>query len=417
MKKNRVVVTGMGIVSCFGTDVDIFYQRLLNGESGISLIESFDISQYPSQIAGEIKEFSAEPYLDKKLARRVDKYIAYACVAGKKSLEHALIDETDPKIDKKKCGILIGSGMGGMATFSDGVQTLLEKGHQRVSPFFVPHILTNMAGAILAIETGFMGINYAISTACATANHCIVNAASHIRQGKADLMLCGGVEAPLIPMGLAGFVACKALSKQNQNPQIASRPWDKQRDGFVMAEGAAVLVLESLEHAQKRGAKILAEYLGGAFSCDAHHITKPHSDGKGVSLCIKKALQDAQIKAEQINYINAHATSTPRGDMIEIEAMKQVFQESCHIKMNASKSMIGHSLGAAAGMEAIACIKAIESGFLHPNPTLDDPEDTLNFPVVGKKKEAFEVSAALSNSFGFGGHNASIIIAPFLERK
>lgn len=414
MKKNRIVITGMGIVSCLGDDVDQFYQRLLNGESGISKIESFDCSEYPCQIAGEIKNFSAEPYLDKKLARRVDKYIAYAAVAGKKSLEQAGIDcKQSEQVDKKKCGILVGSGMGGMATFSEGVQTLLEKSHQRVSPFFVPHILTNMAGAILAIDTGFMGINYAISTACATANHCIINAANHIRQGKADLMLCGGVEAPLIPMGLAGFVACKALSKQNQDPHNASKPWDKQRDGFVMSEGAAVLVLESLEHAQKRGAKILAEYLGGAFSCDAHHITKPHSDGIGVSLCIEKALQDAQIKSEQINYINAHATSTPTGDMIEITALKKVFDENCHIKMNASKSMIGHSLGAAAGMEAIACVKAIETGYLHPNPSLNDPEEDLFFQVVGKEKESFEVIAALSNSFGFGGHNASLIIAPY----
>lgn len=413
MHKKRVVITGMGIVSCFGNDVDVFYQNLLAGNSGITTITEFPCEDYPTRIAGVIKDFETGDYMDKKQARRVDKSIAYTMVAGKKALEHAgLTKEELDRLEKTRCGILVGSGMGGMSVFADGVQTLLEKGSRRVSPFFVPYILTNMCGAMLGMDIGFMGPNYSISTACATANYSIISAADHIRKGDADLMLAGGVEAAIIPMGLAGFCACKALSQRNDEPTKASRPWDQGRDGFVMGEGAGVLVLESLEHAQARGATILAEYLGGGLSCDAYHLTDPRADGEGVALCIQRALEDAGIQSEEINYINAHATSTPMGDMAEVRAVKKIFKQPKAVKMNSTKSMIGHLLGAAGGVEAIATVKAITDHRVHPTINLENPEPDLEFDVPIQAEE-FVVNKAISNSFGFGGHNASIILAPY----
>lgn len=413
MKKKRIVVTGMGVVSCFGNDVETFYQSLLAGKSGITPITEFPCEDYPTRFAGCIHHFETGDYMDKKQARRVDKSIAYTVVAGKKSLESAgLTGESFDQLKKERCGILIGSGMGGMTMFADGVQTLIEKGPRRVSPFFVPFILTNMCGAMLGIDLGFMGPNYSISTACATANYSIIAAAQHIQKGDADLMITGGAEAAILPMGLAGFCACKALSQLNDSPEKASRPWDQSRDGFVMGEGAGVIVLESLEHAQARGAKILAEYLGGGLSCDAYHLTEPRSDGEGVAACIRYALEDAGIKAEDINYINAHATSTPAGDMAEVNALKKVFKNPSSIKMNATKSMIGHLLGAAGGVEAIATIKAITDQMIHPTINLENPEPGLEFDVP-TQAEKYKVNKGMSNSFGFGGHNASVIFAAY----
>ncbi|MBA2369178.1 MAG: beta-ketoacyl-ACP synthase II [Candidatus Protochlamydia sp.] len=413
MAKKRVVITGMGIVSCFGNDVDIFYQNLLTGTSGIAPITEFPCEDYPTRFAGSIKDFDAGIYLDKKQARRVDKTIAYAVVAGKKALESAnLKDEEWNKLNKARCGILIGSGMGGMSVFADGVQTLNEKGLRKITPFLIPYILTNMCGAILGMDLGFMGPNYSISTACATSNNAIISAANHIRNGDADLMISGGSEAAVIPIGMAGFCACRALSQRNESPTQASRPWDQGRDGFVMGEGAGVLVLESLEHALARGAVILAEYFGGGLSCDAYHMTEPRSDGEGVALCIQNALDDAELKAEEINYINAHATSTPLGDMAEVNAMKKVFKNPSVIKMNSTKSMIGHLLGAAGAVEAIAVIKGILEKRIHGTINLENPEPDLEFDVPTQAEE-FKIKRALSNSFGFGGHNASIILGPY----
>jgi len=410
-RKKRVVVTGMGVVSCLGHDVDQFYDKLLAGTSGIKPITEFPCADFSTRFAGTISDFDPELYLDKKQARRVDKFIAYGVAAGKKALAHSKIDLA--KLNKSRCGVLLGSGMGGMQVFADGVQTLAEKGHKRITPFFVPYIITNMAGALIAIEHGFMGPNYSVSTACATSNYAIISAANHIRNGEADFMLCGGTEAPIIPMGLAGFCAVKALSTRNEAPEKASRPWDRNRDGFVMAEGAGALILESLEHAQARGAPIFAEYLGGGLSCDAHHITEPHPEGTGITLCIRNALQDAQIDAKEVNYVNAHATSTPLGDLSEINALKQVFIEGRErIAVNATKSMIGHSLGAAGALEAIASIKSLLESTIHPTINLETPEPDLGF-YFPTKAEKWPVKVALSNSFGFGGHNASILLAPY----
>lgn len=414
MSRRRVVVTGLGVVSCFGHDVDQFYQSLLEGKSGISKISGFDASLFSTQIAGEIKAFDPEGYLDKKQARRVDKFIAYTVVAGKKAIEHAGLDqETLQKMDLSKVGVIIGSGMGGMDRFVDGVRTMETKGYQRVSPFFIPYVITNMGGAMFAMEKGFMGPNYSISTACATGNNSIIAAANHIRRGDAEVMITGGSEAPIIPMGLAGFCACKALSKRNDTPEKASRPWDKERDGFVMGEGAGVLVLESYEHAKKRGATILAEYLGGGLSCDAYHMTEPRSDGAGVSKCIQEALKDAEISPDQVDYVNAHATSTPLGDMAEVNATKNVLKNAKKVVMNATKSMIGHGLGAAGGIEAVVTVKAICDGIVHPTINLDHIEESLEFDVP-KEARKLEIKRAISNSFGFGGHNATVVFGKVL---
>lgn len=415
MKKKRIVVTGMGIVSCFGNDVDVFYDALLAGKSGVATIAQFPCEEYPTRFAASIPEFDTTDYIDRKQARRIDPFIRYATVAGKKALEMAQLPMGKlDQLDKQRCGVLIGSGMGGLDTFYEGTVVLKDKGYKRLTPFFIPYIITNMGGALLAIDLGFMGPNYSISTACATANYSITAAANHLRLGHADLMVCGGAEAAIHPIGLAGFVANKALSERNEAPEKASRPWDRGRDGFVMGEGAGVLVLETLEHAIARGAPILAEYLGGAVSCDAFHMTAPREDGAGVSRCMAEALRDAEVTKERVNYINAHATSTQLGDGAEVEAILKMFgSHAKNLKMNATKSMTGHCLGAAGGIEAIATIKAITTGKLHPTINLDDPIDLGGIDPVAHKAQSHKIDVAISNSFGFGGHNSTVVFAPY----
>ncbi|KAG0550786.1 hypothetical protein BDA96_01G367400 [Sorghum bicolor] len=357
MKQRRVVVTGMGVVTPLGHDPDEFYNNLLRGISGISEIEAFDCSHYPTRIAGEIKSFSTDGWVAPKLAKRMDKFMQYLITAGKKALENAgITEEVMDELEKSRCGVLIGSAMGGMKVFSDAIEAL-RVSYKKMNPFCVPFATTNMGSAILAMDLGWMGPNYSISTACATSNFCILNAANHIRRGEADLMLCGGSDAPIIPIGLGGFVACRALSQRNSDPAKASRPWDVDRDGFVMGEGSGVLVLEELEHAKQRGAEIYAEFLGGSFTCDAYHMTEPHPEGKGVILCIENALADSGVTKEDINYINAHATSTQMGDLKEFEALNRCFGQNPQIRVNSTKSMTGHLLGAAGGIEAVAAIQ------------------------------------------------------------
>lgn len=411
--KKRVVVTGIGLVSCFGTDVDVFYNSLLEGKSGVKPITKFDVSSFPTRIAASIDDFDVGTYMDAKTARRADPCMHYAIVAGKKAMEHAgfSLDNLEG-IDKTRAGVMISSGMGGMSTFQEGVTDYLDKGLRRLSPFFVPYILTNMAGALLAMDLGFMGPNYSISTACATANYSISGAADHIRKGEVDIMIAGGTEAAVMAIGLGGFCACKAVSKRNDEPERASRPFDKDRDGFVMGEGAGVLVLESLEHALARNATIYAEYLGSGLTCDAYHITEPHPEGNGVALAITNALKDAGVAPNQVNYINAHATSTPVGDMAEINAMLKVFPNPEEITVNSTKSMIGHCLGASGGMEGIATVMAISTGFVHPTINLENPEPNLRFHIP-TKAEKLKIDYAISNSFGFGGHNATLVFGAY----
>uniref|UniRef100_A0A0E0KEU0 3-oxoacyl-[acyl-carrier-protein] synthase n=1 Tax=Oryza punctata TaxID=4537 RepID=A0A0E0KEU0_ORYPU len=386
IKQRRVVVTGMGVVTPLGHDPDEFYNNLLQGVSGISEIEAFDCSKYPTRIAGEIKSFSTDGWVAPKLAKRMDKFMLYLITAGKKALENGgITEEVMNELDKSKCGVLVGSAMGGMKIFSDAIEAL-RVSYKKMNPFCVPFATTNMGSAILAMDLGWMGPNYSISTACATSNFCILNAANHIRRGETDVMLCGGSDAPIIPIGLGGFVACRALSQRNNDPAKASRPWDVDRDGFVMGEGAGVLLLEELEHAKQRGAQIYAEFLGGSFTCDAYHMTEPHPEGRGVILCIENALADAGVAKEDINYL----------------------------RVNSTKSMTGHLLGAAGGIEAVAAIQAIRTGWVHPNINLDNPEKNVDVSIlVGSQKERCDVKVALSNSFGFGGHNSSVLFAPF----
>ncbi|KAF2300930.1 hypothetical protein GH714_018395 [Hevea brasiliensis] len=344
-KHRRVVVTGLGVVTSIGQDADTFYNNLLDGVSGISEIEAFDCSQFPTKIAGEIKSFSPDGWVSPKLLKRADKYALYLLTAGKKALEDGGITEQVMNVlDKTRCGIIIGSALGGMK----------------------------------------------------------------------DLMLCGGSDAAIIPIGLGGFVACRTLSQRNNDPTKASRPWDTNRDGFVLGEGAGVLLLEELEHAKRRGAKIYSEFLGGSFTCDAYHMTEPHPDGMGIALCIEQALAQSGVSKEDVNYINAHATSTQTGDRTEFQALVRCFGQNPELRVNSTKSMIGHLLGASGAVEAVATVKAIQTGWVHPNINLENPDKAVDKALlVGAKKERLNITVALSNSLGFGGHNSSILFAPY----
>ncbi|PNW80922.1 hypothetical protein CHLRE_07g335300v5 [Chlamydomonas reinhardtii] len=411
----RVVVTGMGLVSCLGHDHDEFYNNLLAGKSGITNIEGFPCADYTTRFAGEIKSLDCTGYVTKKFEKRVDAVIKYILVAGKKALGDAGLawDGQEIKdLDRMRCGTLVGTAMGGMTSFANAVEALETSGYRKMNPFCIPFAITNMGGAMLAMDIGFMGPNYSISTACATGNYCIMNSAEHIRRGDADLMLAGAGDAAIIPSGIGGFIACKALSKRNDDPAAASRPWDTDRDGFVMGEGAGVLVLEEYEHAKARGARIYAEYVGGAVTCDAHHMTEPQPEGKGVIMCLQRALASTGLSASDVNYVNAHATSTQAGDMAEYRAINTVFNHS-DLRINATKSMIGHLLGGASAVEAVATIKAIQTGWLHPSINLHTPEAGVDLVrVVAGAKQHHPIKVALSNSFGFGGHNSCVMFKP-----
>ncbi|KAL6777031.1 KAS2 [Auxenochlorella protothecoides x Auxenochlorella symbiontica] len=416
--KRRVVVTGQGVVTSLGQSTQQFYDQLLAGASGITHIEGFDTSDYSTKIAGEVKSVDAAPYVARKWVKRMDEVMKFMFVAGKQALEDAGLPFEGPgleDLDRKLCGILIGTAMGGMTTFASGVEALTLSGHRKMNPFCIPFSIGNMGGAMLAMDLGFMGPNYSISTACATGNYCIISAANHIRNGDAVLMLAGGADAAVIPSGIGGFIACKALSRRNDEPERASRPWDAGRDGFVMGEGAGVLVLEELEHARARGATILAEFIGGAATCDAHHMTEPEPSGRGVRLCLERGLAAAGVAAEEVTYVNAHGTSTPAGDVAEFRAIRAVLGHD-GLRINSSKGAIGHLLGAAGAVEAVATIQALRTGWLHPNLNLDEPDEGVDASVlVGGVKEQADVKVALSNSFGFGGHNSCVLFRKFEE--
>ncbi|MGE3954017.1 MAG: beta-ketoacyl-ACP synthase II [Parachlamydiales bacterium] len=414
MKRRRVVITGMGLTSCFGSDPDHFYDQLLAGKSGVNLINEFQTDDLPTKFAAWVSDFDPEGYVEKKQLRRADPYINFILYAGKRAAESAgLTGATLEALDRRRCGVLIGSGMGGMKMYHEGVATLHDRGVRRVTPFFVPYIITNMGSGLLATDLDFRGPNYSISTACATGAHSVISAANHIRVGDADVMICGGCEATQNRITIAGFVALHALSERNETPQKASRPWCKTRDGFVLGEGCGVLVLEELEHALKRGAPILGEYLGGAVNCDAYHMTNIRPDGSGITDCINLAIDQAGIDRKRINYVNAHATSTPMGDMAEVAGIRGALPEDTrHVKMNGTKSMIGHALGGAAALELIVTLKAIERNRLHPTINIEDPEEVGIDTCRGGAVD-HQVDVALKNSFGFGGHNAAILLSGY----
>ncbi|WP_314586076.1 beta-ketoacyl-ACP synthase II [Paenibacillus terrigena] len=409
--KQRVVITGMGVVTSLGSDLNTFWNNLMEGKSGVSNVEAFDVSEYPTRIAASIKDFNPDEYMDKKEARRMDRFVQFAVAASLKAVADAKLniqEDTDPE----RVGVMVGSGIGGLGTWEDEHNKLLEKGPKRVSPFFIPMMIANMGSGQVSMILGAKGPNSTTVTACATGTHSIGDSFRTIQRGDADVMVCGGAEATIRPTGMAGFCAMRAMSTRNEEPEKASRPFDTDRDGFVMGEGAGVLVLESLEHAQKRGAHIYAEVIGYGMSGDAHHMTEP--DPTGAARCMTKAIQDAGIAPEVVDYINAHGTSTPVGDKSETTAIKLALGDHAYkVAVSSTKSMTGHLLGAAGGVEAVICGLSLEHGVIAPTINLDnqDPECDLDYvPNVPRKADLHVV---MSNSFGFGGHNATIVLKKY----
>jgi 3-oxoacyl-[acyl-carrier-protein] synthase II len=400
----RVVVTGLGILSPIGNNVDDAWNSCIEGKSGITTVD-IGLANNPVKIGGRLKDFNPENFLDPKEIRRIDPFIQYGIIAANQSIEHSGI--LDSSIDLTKVGVNFGAGIGGIDTIEKNKILLEEKGYKKVSPFFVPGSIVNMISGLVSIKHGFMGPNTSIVTACSTGNHCIGTAARSISCGEADVMIAGGAEMASTPLSVAGFISARALS-MNSNPEAASRPWDKDRDGFVLSDGAGSLVLEEYEHAKSRGATIHAEIIGFGTSSDAYHMTAPPEDGRGAALAMSNAINDAEIDTSEIDYINAHGTSTPLGDIAETVALKKVFSTDVP-QISSTKSMTGHTLGAAGAIESIFCIKAINEGIIPPTINLDNPDPLcdLNFtPLVSSEKK---VEVAMNNSFGFGGTNSTLV--------
>jgi 3-oxoacyl-[acyl-carrier-protein] synthase II len=409
----RVVVTGMGVMTSLGRELDTFWGNLMEGKSGVSLVESMDVSDYPTKIAASIKDFNPEDYLDRKEARKMDRFVQFAVVTSQAALKDAGISIGE-NADPERVGVYVGSGIGGLQTWEEQHTILMEKGPKRVSPFFIPMMIANMASGQISMLTGAKGPNSTAVTACATGTHSIGDSFRLIRDGEADVMICGGAEATIVPMGMAGFCALRAMSTRNDEPEKASRPFDKDRDGFVMGEGSGILVLESLEHAMKRGARIYAEVVGYGMSADAHHMTDPAPGGEGAARCMKHALRSAGMTPEDIGYINAHGTSTGAGDKAETAAVKTVFGDYAYkVPVSSTKSMTGHLLGAAGGVEAVIIALTLRNGMIPPTINLDNPDEDCDLDYVPNTPRKAEVKAAMSNSFGFGGHNATIIFKKY----
>ena len=411
---DRVVVTGIGLVTPVGLNSESTWNSLVEGRSGIAYISLFDAEGYESRIAGEVDNFDASAALGRKEAKRLDRFSQFACVAALEALEHANLNME--KEDADRVGVLIGSGVGGIITISDQHKILLKRGPKRVSPFLVPMMLGDMASGQVSMMIGAKGPNFSTVSACATGADSIGEALEMIRRGRADVVIAGGTEAAICEIGVAGFNSCMALSTRNEDPQGASRPFDSDRDGFVLGEGAGLLVLESLEHAEKRGANILAEMSGYGASSDAHHVTQPHPDGEGAARAMKWAIEDAGITPDKVDYINAHGTSTPLNDKYETIAMKRMYGDHAYnLAISSTKSMTGHLLGAAGAIEAAFTVLAIKNDIVPPTINIEnpDPECDLNYiPNTAKKQP---VNVAMSNSLGFGGHNASLVFERFAQ--
>ncbi|HOD65972.1 MAG TPA: beta-ketoacyl-ACP synthase II [candidate division Zixibacteria bacterium] len=408
--KKRVVVTGMGVVSPNGNTLEAFWQSLLAGKSGAGRITRFDPEPFPTQIAAEVKDFNPELYLEKKEARRMDLSEQYAVAAS----DMALVDAglKDGRLDPDRIGVVIGSGIGGISTF-ERQHSLMEEtgGPAKVSPFFIPMMIIDMCAGLVSIRYGFRGPNYATVSACASSAHAIADAFRIIQRDEADVMVTGGAEATITRTALAGFCQAKALSVRNDEPERASRPFDAERDGFVMGEGAAILVLESLDHARARGVRIYAELLGAGMSGDAHHMTAPHPEGLGARRAMAMALRDAGLAPEQIDYVNTHGTATILGDTAETRAIKEVLGPRAYeIPCNSTKSMTGHLLGAAGALEVAACVLSLRDSVVHPTINIDTPDPECDLDYVREGKRAVTIRHALSNSFGFGGHNVSLVV-------
>jgi 3-oxoacyl-[acyl-carrier-protein] synthase II len=403
----------MGIICPVGNTVAEAWRNILAGKSGIGPIEYFDVSQFSTRFAGTVKGFDVTEYIPAKEAKKMDPFIHYGIAAACQAFADAGLEVSEENADR--IGVMIGAGIGGITGIENGHTAFLQGGPRRISPFFVPANIINMISGNFAVMKGLKGPNFAVVSACATANHNLGEAARIIRSGDAEVMIAGGAEYPISPTGLGGFAAARALSRRNDEPERASRPWDRDRDGFVLSEGAGVLVLESLEHARKRGARIYAELIGYAATADAYHMTQPPEDGEGAALCMQRALRSAGINPEQVDYINAHGTSTPAGDLAETRAIKRVFKEAAYrIPVSSTKSMTGHLLGAAGGIEAIFTILAIRDRVAPPTINLDHPDPECDLDYVPHTAREMKIDIAMSNSFGFGGTNSTLIFKKFL---
>ncbi len=415
MELKRVVVTGLGALTPIGNTVAEYWENLINGKSGAAPIKQFDASKFKTQFACEVKNFNVEDFMDRKEGRKLDQFSQYAMVSASEAMADSGLMESNPNVDR--IGVIWGSGIGGLKTFQDEAQNFFSgDGTPKFNPFFIPKMIADIAAGHISIKYGLRGPNYVTVSACASSTNAIIDAFNLIRLGKADAIVTGGSEAAINEMGMGGFNALKALSTRNESPETASRPFDAERDGFVLGEGAGALILEEYNHAVKRGANIYAEVCGGGMSGDAYHMTAPHPDGIGARNVMIAALEDAEMQPEQIDYVNVHGTSTPLGDIAETKAIAQVFgQHAYNINISSTKSMTGHLLGAAGAIEAIACILAVKNDIVPPtiNHFTDDPEldNKLNFTFNKAQKRV--VNVALSNTFGFGGHNTSVIVKKF----
>lgn len=410
MTRRRVVITGLGTVNPLGLSVPATWKALLAARGGIGPITLFDVSQFKVRFAGEAHGFTPEPVIDARAVRRLDRFSQFALVAAAEAVADSGLDFAAE--DAFRCGCILGSGIGGIAELEDGHTTLMTKGPSRVSPFIIPKMIANSAAGTVSIKYHLRGPNTTVSTACSSAAHALGDAMRQIAGNFADVMISGGAEAGITPMGLSGFINCKALSERNGDPAHASRPFDRDRDGFVLAEGAGVLVLEEYERAKRRGATIYAEVAGCGNTADAYHITAPHEDGIGAAEAMRAAIREAGWNADEVGYINAHGTSTPLGDVAETKAVKQVFGDHARkLMISSTKSMAGHLLGASGGLEAIACALSLKHGVLHPTANLDHPDPLCDLDYVPNHAREVRVKKVLSNSFGFGGHNCSLALA------
>jgi 3-oxoacyl-[acyl-carrier-protein] synthase II len=410
--KKRVVITGVGAISPIGNTAAEFWQGLLAGKSGIGLITRFDAAEYDAKIAGEVKGFDPTVFIDKKEARRMDRFTQFAIAAAKMALDDSGMDME--KEDKSRIGSYVGSGIGGMDTLHDQYKTLFEKGPNRISPFFIPMMIANMAAGQVSIAFGLQGPSSCVVTACATGTNCIGDAMKVIQRGDADVMVAGGTEAAISPAGMAGFCSMKALSTRNDAPEKASRPFEKDRDGFVMGEGSGIVILESLEHALARGARIYAELAGYGTNADAYHVTAPAPEGAQAARCMELAIKDAGLQITDVDYINAHGTSTPLNDKNETLGIKRLFGDHArNIAVSSIKSMTGHLLGAAGGIECVATALTVANDMMPPTINYDNPDPELDLDYVPNQARAKVVKVALSNSFGFGGHNATLLVKKF----
>ncbi|MDD8049937.1 MAG: beta-ketoacyl-ACP synthase II, partial [Verrucomicrobiota bacterium] len=408
VQQHRVVVTGIGVISALGEDLPTFWSNLTAGKSGIRPITRFDATDYTSRIAGEVVDFDPNRYMDPKLARKTARFTQMAVAASNMALQDAGL-KIGENADPLRTGVFVGSGVGGIEVIEEQIITMHTRGPKRISPFFVPMMIANMGAGVVGIETGAKGPNLAIVSACASGAHALGEAMNLLRCGRAEVMLSGGAEAAVSPSGIGGFCALRALSQRNDEPERASRPFDKDRDGFVMGEGAAMLVLETLEHALARGARIYAEFAGFGATCDAYHMTAPSDDGEGAARSMQIAMEDAGLGLDQIDYINAHGTATPLNDRCETAAIKRVFGDLAYkVAISSTKSMTGHLLGAAGAMEMAASVLAIHNGLVPPTINLETPDPDCDLDYVPNKARSMKVRAILNNALGFGGHNATL---------